>query len=202
VFELPLGTPMRYLVEELGAGTRDCLAVKAVVPGASNTVISPEQFDTPMDFESMRQVGTALGAAGFAVFDESACIVRIALMYSRFLWVESCGQCPPCKSGSEEITARLEELEAGNGQHGGLDLILARAKTVTDGQKCALPTGTSLLMQSLVQVFLREFEEHAGRSCPRPRDLVFPKIDDWDEAAGRFSHDLGYPRKQPDWTYV
>jgi hypothetical protein len=93
-------------------------------------------------------------------------------------------------------------MEAGKGEVGDLDLILARAKTVTDGQKCALPTGTSLLTQSFVQVFLREFEEHAGRSCRHPRDLVFPKITDWDETTGRFVYDLRYPKKQPDWTYA
>jgi NADH-quinone oxidoreductase subunit F len=172
-----------------------------VVPGASNTVISPEELDTPMDFESMRAVGSALGAAGFAVFDETACIVRTALMYSRFLWVESCGQCPPCKLGSGEITEQLERMEAGKGELGDLDVILARAKSVTDGQKCALPTGTSLLVQSFVQVFLREFQEHAGTPCPRPRALVFPKIVDWDEPGGRFVYDLRYPSKQSDWTY-
>jgi NADH-quinone oxidoreductase subunit F len=202
VFELPLGTPMRHLVEELGGGPPEGRAIKAIVPGASNTVIIEEQLDTPMDFESMKQVGTALGAAGFAVFDESACIVRTSLMYSRFLWVESCGQCPPCKFGSGEITAQLERMEAGKGELGDLDLILARARSVTDGQKCALPTGTSLLTQSFVQVFMQEFREHAGRTCPNPRDLVFPKITDWDEASGRFAYDLLYPKKQPDWTYA
>jgi NADH-quinone oxidoreductase subunit F len=201
VFELPLGTPMRHLVEELGGRSGDGPAVKAIVPGASNTVITSEQLDTPMDFESMKAVGSALGAAGFAVFDESACIVRTSLMYSRFLWVESCGQCPPCKFGSGEITAQLELMEAGKGELGDLDLILARARTVTDGQKCALPTGTSLLTQSLVQVFLQEFREHAGRVCARPRELVFPKILDWDESSERFAYDLRYPSKQPDWTY-
>ncbi len=195
VFELSLGTPLRYLVEQTGGGSTSDQPIKAIVPGASSTVITPQQLDTPMDFESMKQVGTALGAAGFAVFDDSACIVRTALMYSRFLWVESCGQCPPCKFGSGEITAQLERMEAGKGEVGDLDLILARAKTVTDGQKCALPTGTSLLAQSFVQVFLREFREHAGRTCPSPRDLVFPKITDWDETAGRFAYDLQYPKK-------
>jgi NADH-quinone oxidoreductase subunit F len=201
VFELPLGTPMRHLIEELGGGTTDGRRVKAIVPGASNTVITPQQLDTPMDFESMKQVGTALGAAGFAVFDDSACVVRTALMYSRFLWVESCGQCPPCKFGSGEITAQLERLDAGRGELGDIDLILARAKTVTDGQKCALPTGTSLLTQSFVQVFLGEFQEHVGRACLSGRDLVFPKITDWNEDTGRFAYDLRYPKKQPDWTY-
>jgi NADH-quinone oxidoreductase subunit F len=193
---------MRYLVEELAGGPLEGRSVKVIVPGASNTIITSEQLDTPMDFESMKQVGTALGAAGFAVYDDSACIVRAALMYSRFLWVESCGQCPPCKFGSGEITAQLERFDEGRGEMGDIDLILARAKTVTDGQKCALPTGTSLLTQSFVQVFLPEFQQHGGTSCSSSRELVFPKITDWDEASERFSYDERYPKKQPDWTYA
>jgi NADH-quinone oxidoreductase subunit F len=202
VFELPLGTPMRYLVEELGGGPPEEGKIRAIIPGASNTVIIPEQLDTPMDFESMKQVGTALGAAGFALFDDSACMVRAALMYTRFLWVESCGQCPPCKMGSGEITAQLERMENEAGELADLDLILARARTVTDGQKCALPTGTSLLVQSFVQVFLPEFQGHAGPVCSNPRGLVFPKITDWNESSGRFAYDLRYPKKQADWTYA
>jgi NADH-quinone oxidoreductase subunit F len=200
VVELPLGTPLRHLVEEAGGGCPDGRAVKAIFPGASNTVIVPEQLDTPMDFDSIREVGTGLGAAGFAVFDESACIVRAAHLYSRFLSVESCGQCPACKFGTGEVTAALESIEAGAGSEGDVELVLVRARNSTDGQKCALPTGESLLMQSLVQVFGDEFRAHAGTSCPLPRELPFHKIVDWDTAAGRFAYDTEYARKQPDWT--
>ena len=87
VFELPLGTTVRELVEERAGGPPEGRSVKALFPGASNTVIIPEQLDTPMDFDSMRQVGSGLGAGGFAVFDDSACMVRAAYLYSRFLWV-------------------------------------------------------------------------------------------------------------------
>jgi len=78
VFELPLGTPLRYLVEELADGPPQGRALKAIFPGASNTVILPEQLDTAMDFDSMRQMGSGLGAAGFAMFDDSACMVQAA----------------------------------------------------------------------------------------------------------------------------
>jgi NADH:ubiquinone oxidoreductase subunit F (NADH-binding) len=71
----------------------------------------------------------------------------------------------------------------------------------TGGQKCALPTGESLLMQSLVQAFREEFGSHVGRSCPLPRALPFHKLIDWDATAGRFTYDLAYADKQPDWTY-
>jgi NADH:ubiquinone oxidoreductase subunit F (NADH-binding) len=200
VFELPLGTPLRSLVEELAGGTPESRMVKAIFPGASSTVILPEQLDTPMDFDSMRQAGSGLGAGGFAVFDDSACMVQAAYRYSRFLFVESCGQCPACKFGTGEVTQALQGIEAGGGSDRDLELILVRARGSTGGQKCALPTGESLLMQSLIQAFGDEFRRHIGRSCPLPRELPFHKIVDWDAAAGRFAYDLAYPDKQPDWT--
>ena len=175
--------------------------MKAIFPGASNTVILPEQLDLPLDFDAMRQAGSGLGAGGFAVFDDSACMVQAAWRYSRFLFVESCGQCPACKFGTGEVTQTLQALEAGAGSDRDLELILERARGSTGGQKCALATGESLLMQSLVQRFQAEFASHIGRSCPLPRQLPFHKLVDWDATAGRFTYDLAYAHKQPDWTY-
>jgi NADH:ubiquinone oxidoreductase subunit F (NADH-binding) len=203
VFELPLGTPLRALVEDLGGGVIAGNALKAIVPGASTTAMVASQLDLPLDFEDMATAGSGLGSGGFAVYDETTCIVQIALLYSRFLWIESCGQCPPCKFGSGEITAHLERIERGAGDAGDLGLMLARAKSVTDGQKCALPTGESLLMQSLFRTFTEEFEAHQTRSCERHRDdLLLPKIVDFDEDAGRFRYDEGYASKQADWTFA
>jgi NADH-quinone oxidoreductase subunit F len=200
MFELPLGTPLRYLVEELGGGPLQGRALKAIFPGASNTVIGPGQLDTPLDFDSMRQVGTGLGAGGFAVFDDSACLVRAAYLYSRFLWVESCGQCPACKFGTGEVTTALDSIESGRGSDQDLELILVRARGSTDGQKCALPTGESLLIQSVVQVFGDEFRGHLGTACALPRELTFHKIVGWDAQSGRFRYDVAYAGKRPDWT--
>jgi NADH-quinone oxidoreductase subunit F len=145
-------------------------------------------------------VGSGLGAAGFAVFDDSACMVQAAYRYSRFLFVESCGQCPACKFGTGEVTETLRAIQAGGGSDRDLELILVRARNSTGGQKCALPTGESLLMQSLVQVFGEEFRGHLGRSCPLPRELPLHKIVDWDATAGRFAYDPTYDQKQPDWA--
>jgi NADH-quinone oxidoreductase subunit F len=200
VFELPLGSPLRHLVEDLAGGPPAGRAVKAIFPGASNAVVLPAQLDLPMDFDSMRRAGSGLGAAGFAVFDDSACIVQAAYRYSRFLYVESCGQCPACKLGTGEVTEALATIEEGGGSERDLERILVQARGSTGGQKCALPTGESLLMQSLVQAFGDEFRRHLGASCPLPRQLPFHKLVDWDAAAGRFSYDLAYAQKQPDWT--
>jgi NADH-quinone oxidoreductase subunit F len=129
-------------------------------------------------------------------------MVKAALQFSRFLSIESCGQCPPCKLASGDITTILERLEGDGGGPGDLDVMLARAISVTDGQKCALPTGESLLVQSLLQLFWPEFLEHGSGPCPRPRELRFPKLVDYDEEAGRFLYDERYARKRPDWTYA
>jgi NADH-quinone oxidoreductase subunit F len=202
VFELPLGTPLRYLVEDLAGGPPEGRSFKAFFPGSSNTVLAPTELDVPLDFDSMRQVGSGLGSAGFAAFDDSACMVRAAHLYSRFLYVESCGQCPACKFGTGETTRLLAEVESEGASAQVLESILIRAKGSTDGQKCALPTGESLLIQSLVQVFAKEFRGHIGRVCPLPRELMFHKIIDWDAATERFVYDENYEWKQPDWTYA
>jgi NADH-quinone oxidoreductase subunit F len=201
VFELPLGTPLRSLVEDQAGGPPEGRSIKAIFPGSSNTVILPEQLDTPLDFDSMREAGSGLGAGGFAVFDDTACMVRAAYLYSRFLWVESCAQCPACKFGTGEVTKGLDQIEL-RGRAPDLELILMRARSSTDGQKCALPTGESLLIQSLVQVFADELLAHIGNPCPLPRDLPFHKIVGWEPTINRFRYDPTYADKQPDWTFV
>jgi len=198
VWELPMGTTLRELLEAAGGVPE---GVKVIFPGASSTAMVPSQLDTPLSFEHMAAVGSGLGAGGFAVYNRRTCVVEPALLFCRFLHVESCGQCPPCKLNSGDVVEFLEALQRGD-PAADLDEALARARGSTDGQKCALPTGTSLLMQSLFLTFEEEFRSHAGRECPSPRGLALPKIVDWDEEAGRFEYDELYARKRPDWTYA
>jgi NADH-quinone oxidoreductase subunit F len=202
VYEQPMGLSLRELVHGVGGGPPEGRELKAVFPGASSTVISPEQVDTPLGFDTMRAVGTALGAGGFVVYDDSACIVRATLAFSRFLYVESCAQCPACKHGTGAITELLERIDRGQGSETEVETILARALTVTDAQRCALPTGESLLAQSAIQLFGPEFVEHFGRGCPRPRDLLVPKIEEFDQEASEFRYDERYRQKRPDWTFA
>jgi NADH-quinone oxidoreductase subunit F len=201
VYELPMGFTLGELILGIGGGPPEGRAVKVVFPGASSTVLSPEQFDTPMTFDAMTQVGSGLGAGAFVVYDDTACIVRATLAFSRFLYVESCGQCPACKHGTGQITQLLERIDRGEGSEADVETILARARTVTDAQRCALPTGETLIAQSAVRVFAGEFAEHFGQPCPRPREISVPKIVDVDEH-GAFVYDERYHLKQPDWTYA
>lgn len=198
-YELPLGTPLRELIDGSGGGAPN--GVKVVIPGASARVVTPERLDTPLDYESMKQAGSALGAAGFAVYGEDACAVRLAYLWARFLYVESCGQCPPCKEGAGVITAQLEQIERGEADPGAIDTILGRVRTVQDGRKCELPTGTRHVAESFVRLFPDEFEAHLGRECESQRTIVFPKIVDHDPETG-FAYDDRYYLKRADWTYA
>lgn len=199
-YELPLGTPMGTLIDDHAGGVRDDGAVKVVIPGASHHVVTPERLDVAMDYESMEEAGSSLGAAGFAVYDETACIVQVAYRYARFLYVESCGQCPPCKEGSKDITDELERIETGEAAGNSIETIMRRLETVQDGRKCELPTGTRHVVESFVRLFGGEFEAHLGRGCPSERTAPFPKI--VDQRADGFVYDEHYYLKQPDWGFA
>jgi NADH:ubiquinone oxidoreductase subunit F (NADH-binding) len=198
VFELPLGTPLRELLEQHAGGAPDGRRIKAVLPGASSAVIT--NLDVPLDFDLMRAAGSGLGAGGFAAYDESACMVDVTRLFTRFLHVESCAQCQACKLNSGTINELTSSLHAGTGSLGDPGEILARAEKVTDGQKCALPTGTKLLVLSMLHAFGDEFATHAEGECPLPRDLVFPKLIDYDDEAGKFLYDRAYAGTSPQWT--
>jgi NADH-quinone oxidoreductase subunit F len=200
VFELPLGTSLRELLDGPAGGPREGRLFKAVLPGASSAVIRPDMFDLPLDFDEFRRAGTGLGAGGFAVYDDSACMVEVARQFSRFLHVESCAQCPACKLNSGTINELFTSLHEGTGEIGHLEQVLARADRVTDGQKCALPTGTKLVVLSLIQSFADEFAAHVSAECPLPRHLEFPKLVDYDEEAGKFLKDARYETTSPQWT--
>ncbi|MEO8323346.1 MAG: NADH-ubiquinone oxidoreductase-F iron-sulfur binding region domain-containing protein, partial [Actinomycetota bacterium] len=152
MYELPLGTPLSELLN-LAGGPLEGRTLKAVLPGASNAVVVPANFEVPLDYESLSAIGSGLGAAGFAVYDDSACAVRIAEVFTRFLYVESCGQCPPCKLHSADIWEMLAGIETGRANGGEIEEILVNCSMVTDGQRCGLPDGVANLVPSLIANF-------------------------------------------------
>jgi NADH-quinone oxidoreductase subunit F len=127
-------------------------------------------------------------------------MVEVARQCSRFLWVESCGQCPPCKRGSEEITTRLARLEAGAGSDRDLDELRYWLERVTDGNRCFLAVEERQVVASIVSTFADEVAEHLelGR-CPRPRPIPLPLVKELGE--GTAVYDERHYRKRPDWTY-
>lgn len=202
MYELPLGTSLRKLVEDVGGGAPSGRSIKAIFPGASHPVIPETGLDVALDFDSMKEAGTGLGSGGFVVYDDSTCIVEATLAFSRFLHIESCGQCTPCKTGSQEITEALQRIQDGEGTAADLAEMRSRCSSVTGGQLCYLPSGESLIVESALGAFEDEFRAHLGQRCPSPRGLQVPKLVDFDDKLGVFSLDEGYRAKRPDWTYA
>src|SRR6185437_3072789 len=98
-----------------------------------------------LDFDTMREAGSALGSGGFIVYDDSACMVAVAALFSHFLHVESCNQCRPCKTGSRRITEILEHLLAGQARPHDLAELEAATVWVTGGTRCYLATSESVV---------------------------------------------------------
>jgi len=198
VVEVELGTPLRDLFDACG-GPLPGRSVRAVLSGISNPVLTADQLDTPLSYEAMEAAGSGLGAAGFAVYDDTACMVEVARALSRFLSVESCGQCPPCKFGTGEITDALDRIGDGRGDEGQLERIHERLATVTDANRCYLPVEEQRVISSILRAFPEDFVAHLEHGCPHPRDIVVPKI--VDIAGGIVTYDQRQATKRPDWTY-
>ena len=201
VGEVEMGAPLRSVIDAVGSGPAAGRSVKAVFSGVANAVVTARDLDVPVSYEGFQAIGSGMGSAGFIVYDDTTCMVDAAYRFSRFLSIESCGQCPPCKLGSSAITEHLERIETGVGNDGDLDAITGWLGHVTDGSRCFLASEEQIVITSILQAFPEEFTEHIelGR-CPRPRRLPIPKLVDL--ADGRAVYDESFWRKQPDWTYA
>jgi len=188
IYELPMGTPLRTLVEDCGGGVRSGRLLKAIFSGLANAVIMPSALDTPLDFGSMQGIGSGLGSGGFVVYDDTNCILQVAYRFSEFLFVESCFQCIACKSGTNQATTALGKLIDGSGGEGDLDLVLAGARSAPRANRCYLPVEASLVIPSIVLNFLPDFIQHYNRGCQGCREIVTPKLADFDESTGRFTY--------------
>ncbi len=200
VGEVEIGTPLRTIIDDIGGGVGQGRTIKAVFSGVANAVVTADDLDTPVSYEALAAIGSGMGSAGFIVHDDTACMVDAAFQFSRFLSIESCGQCAPCKIGSGAITASLERIETGTGNDRDLAVIQGWLKRVTDGSRCYLATEERIVVASLLRAFPEEFAEHLEtQHCPRPSSRPFPKIVELTD--GRVTYDESFWRKRPDWTY-
>jgi NADH-quinone oxidoreductase subunit F len=177
VGEVELGTPLGAVIDAVGSGVGPGRSVKAVLPGVAAPFVT--DLTIPVSYEGFERAGSAMGAGGFQVLDDSACMVGAALAASRFLAAESCGQCPPCKIGSSEITRRLERIETGEGHRADLDAIAQWLRRVSDGNRCYLAVQEQLVVGSAMTAFADEVADHVTHgACPRPRPVVLPRLVD------------------------
>lgn len=199
VSEIPLGTTLRAAIETIAGGPVAGSEIGVVLNGVSNAVITPDLLDTPLTYEDMAAAGTGLGSAGFIVFDRDADPVAIAHGASRFLAVESCGQCTPCKRDGLALVAEFERYLDGSANPLDRLAIDARLRTVAYGARCNLARQQEAVTASLLRAFPAAFR--AADRAPgldHRRVLVAPLVDIVDGIAVIDEREAA---KQPDWTY-
>lgn len=199
VAELAMGTPLRDAIDLIGDGPEPGHAIKAVLSGVANSLVPAALLDTPISYEGMQAIGSGVGAAGFIVFDDTTDLVAVAAEVSRFLAVESCGQCTPCKQDGLILADRLRALQADDALDTDLDTILMRLRHITRGARCYLASQHQVVVESILELFPDEVAAHlAGREHDGPHPRILPIVDIVDDRAVL---DLGHLHKQPDWTY-
>jgi NADH-quinone oxidoreductase subunit F len=167
-YEIALGTPFREVLDELGGGMLGGGALKAWTPGGSSTpMLTAAHIDTALDYESLSAAGSLLGTAAIMVMDETDCVVDCAQRMVAFYAVESCGKCTPCREGSWWATRVLARIEHGYGREVDIPLMHDVGKNTLFRAFCALADGTASVINSSLQHFADEYEEHVrlGR-CP------------------------------------
>ena len=198
VAEVELGQPLIEVIESLTGGPAPGRSIKAVLSGVSNRVLGVEDLVQPLTYEDLAAAGGGLGSAGFIVFDDTRNMVDVAYQVSRFLHVESCGQCNPCKTGTQAITGALEEIMFGDGRNEDLDVIKRRLLTVTDASRCYLPTQEQIVVTSLLQRFADDLDVRLAGERGEFEELVPKLVDIIDGVAHT---DPNASLKRPDWTY-
>jgi NADH-quinone oxidoreductase subunit F len=191
VYELPMGTPLRELIVDCGGGVPPGRKVKAVFSGVASAVILPDKLDTPMDFGSMKGIGSGLGSGGFIVYDDTSCMLRVAHRFAEFLWLESCGQCTACKYGGSRAAFYLKKLIEGQGNEVDLDFALQGAIMAPQANRCFLAVELSLVVPSIIRNYPQEFIAHYNRGCQNCREVILPKMHDYDETKKQFSYSPG-----------
>ncbi len=161
VFELPMGTPLREIIFEHAGGIIGGKKLKAVIPGGSSApVLGPEHLDIPMDFDSLKNVGSMLGSGAIIVMSEDTCIVEAFTRLAKFYAHESCGQCTPCREGTAWMYKILKRIEEGNGRAGDLDLLLDICNKIMGRTICPLGDAAVLCIKPAIERFRDEFEFH------------------------------------------
>ena len=161
VYELPLGTPLRTLIEEFGGGTLDDRPVKAVIPGGSSSpMLTADALDTPLDYESIAAAGSMLGSGAVIVITEGTCIVSVARRLAEFYAHEDCGQCVPGREGIAWMARILERIEAGHGREEDLDLLLDICDGLSGRSLCPMGDAAVGPVRSSIQHFRDDYLAH------------------------------------------
>ena len=166
--EIPMGTTLREVIEDIGGGVPNGKKFKAAQTGGpSGGCIPASLIDTPLDYESMAAIGSIVGSGGLIVMDEDNCMVDIAKFFLTFTVDESCGKCPPCRIGTKRLLEILEKITSGNGTMEDLDRMEELCLNIKDTALCALGQTAPNPVLSTLRYFRDEYIAHVvDKKCP------------------------------------
>ena len=166
IYELPLGFPLRRMIYEVAGGMRNGKKLKAVIPGGSSCpLLSADEIDVAMDYDSVAKIGSMLGSGGTVIMDEDTCMVDVARRIMHFYAHESCGWCIPCREGTAWLKKMLDRFHEGGGREEDIPLIDELSKNMLGRTFCALGDAAALPTISIVQKWRSEFEDHLHGKC-------------------------------------
>ncbi|HBG45674.1 MAG TPA: NADH-quinone oxidoreductase subunit F [Deltaproteobacteria bacterium] len=169
LWELPMGTTIREILEEHAGGMCDGYRLRAIMPGGASTeFLTAERLDVKMDFDSVAAAGSRLGTGTMVVMDDSVCPVRALHNLESFFSRESCGWCTPCREGLPWVEKTLEAIEKGEGEPEDLEILGEHGSSLWVGRTfCALAPGAMEPLRSALALFKDDFERHISeKRCP------------------------------------
>ncbi len=159
--EMPLGTPLKTFIYDVGEGGSDGKPVKAIQTGGpSGGCIPQEMFDTPVDYETLVQLGSIMGSGGMVVMDEDNCMVDVARYFIEFTHSESCGKCVPCRVGLDQSLRILNAFTRGRAAEADLDRLDEMGRMIRDTSLCGLGQSAPNPLLTTMRHFRHEFEDH------------------------------------------
>ena len=177
VYEASVSITLRELIENAAGGVRDGNKLKAVIPGGiSAKILTADEIDIAMDFDSLMAAGSMAGSGGVIVMDETTCMVQVLESAARFFADESCGQCSPCREGTGWVHRILRRIVEGRGSIQDLDDLIAIAGDMEGNTICVFADAAAWPVQSYIKKFRHEFEEHirTGRSAKQKGAVACP----------------------------
>lgn len=174
IYELPLGYPLRKLIYEVAGGIANGKKLKAVIPGGSSCpLLSADEIDVAMDYDSVAKIGSMLGSGGTVVIDEDTCMVDVARRIMHFYAHESCGWCIPCREGTAWLRKVLDRFHEGYGQADDIPLVDELSKNMLGRTFCPLGDAAALPTISIVKKWRSEFEDHLHGKCAyKPAEML------------------------------
>lgn len=185
LIEVPMGMTIREVVEEIGGGVADGRKFKAVQIGGPSGGCVPEwKSDTPIDFESLKEVGAMMGSGGLVVLDDGDCMVDIARYFLTFTQNESCGKCSFGRIGTKRMLEILERITTGRGVEEDIEKLEHLAKWTKKGSLCALCGTAPNPVLSTLKYFREEYEAHIRGECPAGKCKELIKYEITDDCIG------------------